>query len=192
MEAEDVPQDEDGDLARRQHLQGGHEGQGDGLGPLVAGLRAGRIGRAFHEGIGKRLKPGDLAEACRRGRLVCRDVPLRGGPPAGRAQGVEAPVGGDLVQPGADRGASLEPAEPLPGGQQRVLDSVLGVLERSEHSVAVDLQLPAVMLGQFLEGLAVPGLRPRDQVGCQHLHAPRHLPLMPVGTSIVIPTPAGT
>jgi len=42
VESEDVAQDEHGDLARRQRLQGGHEGQGDGFGLLVAGLWPGR------------------------------------------------------------------------------------------------------------------------------------------------------
>ena len=36
-ESEDVAQDQDGDLARRQQLQGGHEGQRDGFALLVAG-----------------------------------------------------------------------------------------------------------------------------------------------------------
>ena len=45
-----------------------------------------------------------------------------------------APVGGDLVQPGAQQGAFLgEPADALPGGQHCLLDDVLGVLEGSEH-----------------------------------------------------------
>ena len=37
VESQDVAQDEDGELARRQDLQCGHEGQGDGFGLLVAG-----------------------------------------------------------------------------------------------------------------------------------------------------------
>src|SRR4029078_13015122 len=37
--AEDVAEDERGALAWGQQLQGGDEGQGDGLGGLVAGLR---------------------------------------------------------------------------------------------------------------------------------------------------------
>ena len=40
VEAEDIAQDEHGELARRQDLKGGHEGQGHGFGPLVASLRA--------------------------------------------------------------------------------------------------------------------------------------------------------
>jgi hypothetical protein len=62
------------------------------------------------------------------------DVPLLGRASAGRAKRVEAAVGGDPVEPGAHRGASLEPSEPFPGGQQRLLE---GVLEGSQHPVAV-------------------------------------------------------
>jgi hypothetical protein len=42
VETEDVAQDQDGELARRQDLQGGDERQGDRFGLLVAGLRAER------------------------------------------------------------------------------------------------------------------------------------------------------
>jgi hypothetical protein len=133
VESEDVAQDEDSELARRQDLQGGHEGQRDGFGLLVAGLRAERhVDRALEEGVGKWLEPHDLAEPGRLGRFNLGHVPL-----LGRASRVEAPVGGDPVEPGAERGAAFEPSEALPGGQQRVLEGVLGVLEGSEHPVAV-------------------------------------------------------
>ena len=70
MESEDVAQDEDGELARRQELKGGHEGQGDGLGLLVAGLRAERhVDRTLEEGVGKWLEPDDFAEPGRLGRF---------------------------------------------------------------------------------------------------------------------------
>jgi hypothetical protein len=63
-EPEDVAQNEDGELARRQDLQGGHERQGDGFGLLVARFGAGRpVDRTLQEGVGKRLQPYDLAEA---------------------------------------------------------------------------------------------------------------------------------
>src|SRR5438132_208003 len=53
VEPKDVAQDEDGDLAWRQQLQGGHEGQRDGFGLLVAGLRPGRHGDGtLEEGVG--------------------------------------------------------------------------------------------------------------------------------------------
>jgi hypothetical protein len=41
--AQYVAEDERGALAWRQQLQGGDEGQGDGLGGLVAGLRSGAL-----------------------------------------------------------------------------------------------------------------------------------------------------
>ena len=124
VESEDVAQDEDGELAGRQDLEGGDEGQGDGFGLLVAGLRAERhVDRTLEEGVRKRLQPDHLAEPGRLGRFHPGHVPLLGRAPAGRAARVEAPVGGDPVQPGAQRGAFLvEPAEALPGGQQRVLE----------------------------------------------------------------------
>ena len=53
MESEDVAQDQDGELAGRQDLEGRHEGQRDGFGLLVAGLRAGRrVERALEESAG--------------------------------------------------------------------------------------------------------------------------------------------
>ena len=162
VESEDVAQDEDGDLARRQQLQGGHEGQRDGFGLLVAGLRPGRpAGGALEEGVRKRLQPDGLVARGRHGRFELRHIPLPGRAPARRAARVEAPVGGDLVQPGAQRRAFLsEPADALPGGQHRLLDGVLGVGEGSEHPVAVHLQLPPVRPGQLPERLAIPGPRP--------------------------------
>ena len=160
------------------------------FGLLVAGLRAERhVDRPLEQGVGEGLEPHDLAEPGRLGRLDPGDVPLLGRAPAGRAERVEAPVGGDPVQPGADRGAPLEPAEALPGGQQRVLQGVLGVLEGAEHPVAVHLQLPAVRLGQLPERLAVPGPRPGDQVGCHHFH-PRATSL-PQIVPLPVQTPAG-
>jgi hypothetical protein len=83
------------------------------------------------------LKPSDLTEPGRLGRLNLGHAPLLGGSSARRATCVETPVGGDPVESGAQRGASLEPPEALAGGQQRVLQDVLGVLEGPEHPVAV-------------------------------------------------------
>jgi hypothetical protein len=160
-ESEDVAQDEDGELAGRQGLEGGDEGQGDGFGLLVAGFGAERhVDSPLHEGVGKWFEPYGLAEPGRLGRLDPGDVPLLGGSPTGRTKGVEASVGGDAVEPGAQRGPFLEPCEALPGAQQRVLQGVLGVLEGSEHPVAVHLQFSAVRFGQLLERLTVPGARP--------------------------------
>src|SRR2546430_11202 len=119
------------DLARRKHLQGGNEGQRDGFGLLVAGLRPGRhVDGTLEEGVRKRLQPDGLVARRRHERFELRHVPLPGRAPARCAARVEAPVGGDLLQPRAQRGAFLsEPADALPGGQHRLLDGVLGVGE---------------------------------------------------------------
>ncbi len=124
----------------RQDLQGGNEGQGDSFCLFVARLWADRhVDRALEERVGIWLEPQDFAEPSRLGRFNVGDVPRFGRASGGRAKRVEAKVSGDPVEPGADRGASLEPSEALPGGQQRVLQGVLGVLEGSEHPVAVHL-----------------------------------------------------
>ena len=81
VEPENVAQDEHRELAGRQHLQGGHEGEGDGFRLLVAGLGAGRQGGPCHlgeQGIGVRLEPDGLAEPGRLRRLDPRNVPLPG------------------------------------------------------------------------------------------------------------------
>jgi hypothetical protein len=70
---------------------------------------------------------------------------------------VETLVGGNPIQPGAKRRAFLEATEALPYGQQRVLERVLGVLEGSEHPVAVHLQLPPIRVGESTERVASTG-----------------------------------
>ncbi len=129
----------------------GHEGQRDGFGLLVAGLGAERhADGAPEKGIGMRLEAGRPRRA-RSSRAVqpwARPTPWPGVGWPHDARG-EHPVGGDPVQPGAQRGTSLEPAEALPGGQQRVLQGILGVLDGSEHPVAVHVELSTVRLGQL-------------------------------------------
>ena len=83
MESEDVAQDEDGELAGRQDLQCRDEGQGDGFGLLVAGLRPERqVGGALEDCVRRGLQPGGLVARRRIGRSELRHVP-----PAGRAPG---------------------------------------------------------------------------------------------------------
>ena len=95
--------------------------------------------RTLEESVGIGLEPDDFAEPRRLRWFNLGHVPLLSRASVGRAERVEAPVGGDPIQPCADRGAFLETCEALPGGQQRVLKGVLGVLQRSEHPVAVHL-----------------------------------------------------
>ena len=79
----------------------------------------------------------------------------RSRPPSRIPQQVEAAVGGDAVQPGAQRGTSGEPRQAPPGGQHRLLEHVLGVGQRAEQPVAVQLHLAPVRLGELAERLLV-------------------------------------
>jgi len=85
-------------------------------------LDGGRVGRVLHALAAGR-------SACRGGRFAterfrAKPLVLPRRPPEAAA----APLG-----------AFLEPGDALPGGQQPVLERILGILERSEHPVAVHL-----------------------------------------------------
>jgi hypothetical protein len=49
----------------------------------------------------------------------------------------------------------LEAPEPLPGAQHRVLQRILGVVNRAEHAVAVRLQLAAPRLDEAAKSILV-------------------------------------
>src|SRR6266508_418191 len=61
---------------------------------------------------------------------------------------VEADVRRDAIQPGAEPRTALEAFAPAPGSQEGLLHEVLGLLERTDHPVAVHVQLPAVTLDE--------------------------------------------
>jgi hypothetical protein len=88
---------------------------------------------------------------------------LHHGPAPALAERVEAAVRRDPVQPRAQRGALLEAAEPAPGGEQRLLDEILGVLHRAEHPVAVQLELAPVRFDQRRERALVACFRLLDR-----------------------------
>jgi hypothetical protein len=71
------------------------------------------------------------------------------------AQGIQRAVCGDPVEPGTDRGASLELLEAAPGGEQRLLKDVLRVLDRSDDPIDVKLELSLVGDGQFAKRVLV-------------------------------------
>src|SRR5207247_3228109 len=115
------------------------------------------IDSTLEESVGIRLEPDDFAKPGRLGRFNLGHVPLLCWASAGRPARVEARVGRDPVEPGAERSAPFELSEALPGRQQGVLEGVLGILEGSEHAVAMYLELAAVRLGQLSERVTVPG-----------------------------------
>ena len=141
-----LAQDQHGPLPGRQLLQGGDEGEADRLpgdrhlGRVVVG--------AEDAAVGDRLQPAVLGQGvagtgrCRHGRPEIH----RAGPPLASAEEVEADVGGDAVEPGAQRRPSLEAIDAAPRPDQRLLGGVLGLERRAQHAVAVAGELDPVLL----------------------------------------------
>jgi hypothetical protein len=99
---------------------------------------------------------GDLVEHLVRVRLEPQHLAVGRDGARALVERVEAGVGGDPVQPRAHRRACLERRARSPRAQHRLLDDVLGLLERAEHPVAVDVKLAAVRLDTRGEGRAIP------------------------------------
>jgi hypothetical protein len=143
-------------------LQGGHEGQRHRFADLIARFRpGGSVGQLAEQHVGIRLEPERLAAA---GGLGQRELRLARDLAAAGAQVVQALVGGDRMQPGAQRRAFLEPVKSAPGSHHRLLQHVLGVGGRAEDAVAVRLQLAPEFIGELGERVSVPGLGPGQQL----------------------------
>src|SRR6185312_9464685 len=129
----------------------------DGLLGLVARLGSGGLVRdALQQHIGIRLEPYRLVPVGRLGHLGHPRV-LRA--TASRPQRIQRAVGGDAVQPGTDRPPLLKPRQAAPGGEQRLLEQILGILGRAHDPVDVQLQLTTVGIGQLAERVLVAGTR---------------------------------
>ncbi len=83
--------------------------------------------------------------------LQPRDLAARGRYARALLQRVQARVGRDPVQPGAQRRAPRVGRARAPRAQERLLREVLGLLEGAEHPVAVQLQLAPVALDERRE-----------------------------------------
>jgi hypothetical protein len=64
---------------------------------------------------------------------------------------VETGVGRDRVEPRAELASALEPAQPAPCKEKRVLKGILRVVVRPEHAVAMSMQLGAVWFDEPAE-----------------------------------------
>src|SRR3989442_13863218 len=82
-----------------------------------------------------------------------------GGSRTPSGDGGEADVRGDGVQPGAELRAWLVAVGAFPRAQHRLLERVVGVVERAEHPVTVEMERSPVWLDQELERLLVHRLR---------------------------------
>ena len=151
-----VGEQQGGPLPGRQKLDRGDEGELHGLARLVPRFRTGlAVDEACKLRVRVRLQPGDVGCGPACGRPV-------GGRPSGLLkkamrprpglEGIEAAVGGDRVEPTADRAASVEFRPPAPGPQKGVLDEVVRLVQRAHHPVTVELELAAVGGCETLEG----------------------------------------
>jgi hypothetical protein len=169
-EAEDVAEDQHGALAPRQVLERRDEGELDALALLVAGLGPGEPVLQAERVVRIRIDPERLEQGLRGpvvrvGRRAVVDGQHATRPALDRPQ---ARVGRDGVQPRAQRAAPLEPGEPAPRAQQRVLERVLGVGHRAEHAVAVGVERAAVGLDELGEGALVAAARRLEQARLAH------------------------
>jgi hypothetical protein len=76
-----------------------------------------------------------------------------------RTEGIERAIGGDPVQPRADRHTSLELLKAAPRCEQRLLEQILGVLRGADDPVGVQFELAPVGIGQLAERVLVAGAR---------------------------------
>ena len=151
LPAEHLAEDQHRALLRRQVLQSRDEREPD---RLARDCDVGGIAVVVqHERVGHRLDPGHFGERreIRLHRLSGRAEIHRSRSSLTACDHVQADVRRDPVEPRAQRRAALEPAQALPGAEQRLLDGVLGLEGRAEHAIAVAGELAAVDLERALE-----------------------------------------
>ena len=140
--AKDVAKHQRRPLPPRQVLQQRDERQVHRLAGLVAGLGPGVVrGRSRRVG----LQPRNLFQGRAR-REVDRELTSSTALDQGQAT-----VGGDAVEPGTHVASRCQPVERRPCPDQRLLDGILGILDRSQHPVAVHLQLGPVTRHRGIE-----------------------------------------
>ena len=170
-EAEHLAQDQHRALVRRQVLERRDERQLDALALLVGRTGRGEPVREARRPDRARPRPtrrsGSPGESCGRGGRaeVDRQRALR--PPR---ELVQARVRRDLVEPRAQRAALREARQGAPGPQQRLLERVLGVVDRAEHPVAVGVQLRATRLHEAAVGILVARASRLDQLALLQGH----------------------
>jgi hypothetical protein len=154
--ADDVAEQEGGALARGKQLYRGDEGELDALHLLRLSLRR----ELVEQTVGIRIQVHRLTSLLlgiatgSPGALERNLAPARA-----PLQHRQTDVGGDPVEPGAERRARLEAVEPPPGAQQRLLQRVVHIFERAEHPVAMDVELASERQRQSPERALVPRSR---------------------------------
>ena len=166
---ERVPENQDRALARRQMLDRREKRELDRL-PCDDHLV--RLGALVEKAVRVRLKPRQVSRRLRRRpERGWRAGLVRHEAPRSALEDPETRVRGDPIEPGAERRASVVGRAAAPCTEQRVLDGVLGILERPEHPVGVHLELAAMALGQRRERGAVTVRRGGDEALVQSVYA---------------------
>ena len=166
LPAQDLAEDENGALARRELLERSDEREPHGLAP-DGDLR--RVALGDDAAVGDRLDPRDLRQRAQVGDLGLPRRPQVHGARAAvaAAEHVQADVRRDAVEPGAKLGPTLEAVVASPGADERLLYRVLGLERRAEHPVAVGGELDPVLLEAVLQfGSGRLGRRGRLRHGC--------------------------
>ena len=164
-EAEHLALDQHSALGRGQVLESRDKRQLHALAALVAGMRSRESVLHAQDFVRVGLDPDRLDHRFARPGvgLGGRSVVDRQHPLGASRDLVKAGVGGDRVQPRAQRAANLELREPAPGPEQRVLQRVLGIVHRPKHAVAMGMQLAAVALQQRSERRLIAAARTLEQ-----------------------------
>jgi len=103
--------------------------------------------------VRERLKPGGLGPGCRdrEQRIGFGSKPHRQRARLAFLECIEEDIGRDLIEPGPQRGLTLEGVAVLPGAQHRLLHQILGIMQRPQQAITVQVQFPAIWLDEGAE-----------------------------------------
>ena len=142
LPAQHLAEDQRRALAGRQVLKRRDEGEPDAS-RAPRPRPPGRLGRRAPSGSARSsVTSGSVCRFASIGSLRRAEV-HRPRAPLAAFEHVQADVGGDPVEPGAQRRPALEAVEAAPGADQRLLHRVLGLERGPEHPIAVPGAAPA-------------------------------------------------
>src|SRR5713101_6670409 len=101
----------------------------------------------------EQLKPGRLGPGCRdrEQRIGFGSKPHRQRTRLAFLKRIEADIGRDLIEPGPQRGLTLEGVAVLPGAQHRLLHQILGIMPGPQQAITVQVQFLAIWLDEGAE-----------------------------------------
>src|SRR6266699_1916146 len=151
MPIQHIAEQQDGPLTGREQLQDGKEGERDTFVSAIACRRV--LRRLGQPAVRERLKPCGLGPSCRdrEQRIGFGSKPHRQRARLAFLERIEEDVGRDLIEPGPQRGLTLEGVAVLPGAQHRLLHQILGIMQRPQQAITVQVQFLAIWLDEGAE-----------------------------------------